>query len=221
MPQRRNSLTAALGIRRGRSADSARAQAHPMLALDIPALDRALKGGLPLNRVTEIVGAGPGKTLLAAVAVASLQSQVPAAEALWLDLDNRLDHELLVAAGVDDARLRIVQPPAAAALKEIEGALGDKVYAIVLSGLPIYRRGDHLYAAILQQLAMTAPWTRAVILILNAPGGDKGPLDRLAAVRLALSRERAEVDAYAATATIIKNRFGNGGIAVPLTIKLK
>ncbi len=85
-------------------------------------LDRALGGGLPKGRVTEIYGPeSSGKTTVALHAIASVQAQ--GGTAVFVDVEHALDPVYAAAIGVDTRQLLISQPDCGETALEIADQL--------------------------------------------------------------------------------------------------
>jgi len=129
------SAAAALLDRLGRPGDvrlgTAPALAVPRLSTGLVGLDRALGGGLPRGRITELAGRrSTGRTGLAcAIAAHATQSGETIA---WIDVDDALEAETAAAAGVVLARLLWVRPRGVCdALRAAEILLGACGFGLV------------------------------------------------------------------------------------------
>ena len=129
------SAAAALLDRLGRPGDVrlGTAQGEPIrrLPTGLAALDRALGGGLPRGRVTELAGRrSTGRT---GVACAIVARATQAGETIaWIDVDDALEPETVAAAGVVLARLLWVRPRGVPdALRAAEMLLGAGGFGLV------------------------------------------------------------------------------------------
>ncbi|HLK12834.1 MAG TPA: hypothetical protein VKW76_15780 [Candidatus Binatia bacterium] len=132
------------------------------LPVGLAALDRALGGGLPRGRMTELVGPrSTGRTGLAAHVAASATR---AGETIaWVDPADALDPEALAAAGVRLDRTLWVRPPAPLdALRAAEVLLGAGGFGLVVLDLdtPRVPRERAL------RLARAAAATRSTLLVV-------------------------------------------------------
>jgi hypothetical protein len=200
-------------------------QPPPLIPSGIPALDRALRGGIPLNRITEISSvAAHGRHLLAARFVTQRLAAEVAGQAAWLDLGLCLAPELLSAAGVPADRVTLLTPrDGAETLHRSFTFLAMQQYqAIVIAGLPRATRGDLLFISLLERIALLVPQTRSILLYLTDPTTTSPALARLAAVRLGLAGEdithRPDATIYTATATVLKHRYARPGVRVALRL---
>jgi hypothetical protein len=178
-----------------------------------PHLDAALGGGLPLGRLTEIIGATEqGKHLLAARFIAARQQRAPAVRIVWLDLSHRLDLELVQAVGVDLHQVTVLAPrDGSDTLRRAFTYLAaHPAHILVISGLPALSRRDLLFIGLLERLAILVPGTRTILLCLTAPETTGSALARLAAVRLQLDHETISTapgrTRYTAALTVLKHR---------------
>lgn len=190
-----------------------------LIPFGLPELDAALGGGLPVGRLTEIIGATApagasyGSTLLAAQFIANRQKLSPHASALWTDLSGSLDFELLRRAGVNLDLVTVLRPrDGAEALNRAFSHLITKPsHVLVISGLPKLGRRDLLFIGLLERLALLIPGTRTVLVCLSKPASTGPALARLAAVRLALDNEEMISERgrtiLAADLTVLKHRF--------------
>jgi hypothetical protein len=203
--------------------------AIPCIPTTFPELDVALApngvrhGGLPRGRISEIVGpATSGKVTLAAKVLASAQRDRDALVA-WLDLDHTCDPDYLNRCGLNLDRLLIVHPQSGAdalaiALHLVES---NTLAALVFSLLPEENPG--LAAGVLERLATVVTQTRTAVLFLMEPPAQSRTLAHVAAVRLAIRRERwitqdGDVRGYEGAVEILKHRLGRAGALVPIRI---
>lgn len=219
MPRRKRLPVAAPGLHQQgavRPTSRAAPQSPSLVPFGDPQLDAALAGGLPLGRLTEIIGAGDqGKHLVAARFIAARQIRAPAVRVAWLDLNGRLDLDLIGAAGVDLARVTVLTPRDG--IDTINRAFtflaAHAVHVLVISGLPKLSRRDLLFVGLLERLALLLPGVRTILLCLSTPASTDGLLARLAAVRLYLDNEAVTRSAgriqYQADLTVLKHRFGS------------
>jgi RecA/RadA recombinase len=216
----------------------------PCIATTFPELDAALalngaegqrskgakeqgNGGLPRGRISEIVGpATSGKVTLAAKVLASAQRERDALVA-WLDLGRTCDPDYLNRCGLDLDRLLIVHPQGGAdalaiALNLVES---NTLAALVFDGLAGLLPEDQpgLAAGMLERLAVVVTQTRTAVLFLTEPYAQSRTLAHVAAVRVAIRRERwitrdGDVRGYEGAAEILKHKLGRAGALVPIRI---
>lgn len=203
-------------------------RAPQMVSSGVPALDAALGGGLPLGRLTEIIGGTAyGSPLLVANFIATRQRGAPHTNVVWTDLGGTLDLGLLDRAGVDLDRVTVLTPrDGADALNHVFAQLvSHPSHILVISGLPNLSRRDMLFIGLLERLALLIPGTRTVLVCLSAPETTGAALARFAAVRLTLDNETIITDRtrtiYAADLTVLKNRFAAAGRKVALRLTAK
>jgi recombination protein RecA len=203
------------------------------IATTFPELDAALapngvgEGGLPRGRISEIVGpATSGKVTLAAKVLASAQRERDALVA-WLDLGRTCDPDYLNRCGLDLDRLLIVRPQGGAdalavALHLVES---NTLAALVFDGLAGLLPEDQpgLAIGMLERLAAVVTQTRTAVLFLTEPYAQSRTLAHVAAVRLAIRRERwitrdGDVRGYEGAAEILKHKLGRAGARIPIRI---
>lgn len=94
------------------------------LPLGIPALDKAIGGGLPRGRVTLLYGnESTGKTLLAQYAAAAQQREASRKQVLLMDIERSYDANWWAMSGVDSELLYVSVPPTAEAAIDVMRAL--------------------------------------------------------------------------------------------------
>jgi recombination protein RecA len=177
------------------------------------ALDRALEGGVPRGRITEISGgSGSGKTTFALLVAANLQRN--GLSAAWIDVERAFDAAYAMNLGVSLERLPVVQAETAEEALEIarqlagSGALDllalDSAAALTPAlelEIGAGESGPGLQARVLasgfRRLAFAAAKTETAVIVLNqirsGAGADAyettagGPAVKLhAALRIAL-----------------------------------
>ena len=202
----------------------------PRLSTTFPALDAALsdspantsRGGLPLGRISEITGpATSGKVTLAAKVVAAALRE-NGAIAAWLDLSRTCDPDYFHRCDVDLERLLVVRPADAG------DALAITLYLIESSALAVLvfdgAAGDDARATgLMERLASVVTRTSTAVLFLTEPRASCRALAHIATIRLGLTRERwlvqhGDVRGYEGRVTVLKNRLGKEGTAVPIRI---
>jgi len=199
------------------------------LSTTFPELDRALDGGLPRGRITEILGAATsGKATLAAKVLATTHAERNALVA-WLDLPRTSDPDYLHRCGIDLSRLLIVRPRDAADALAItlhlveSGTLAALIFdATAQSGDSVLPDSATL-AGSLERLTTLVTQTQTAIIFLTEPRGYSRTLAHGATVRLALRHERwitrgADVRGYEAQVAIVKHRLGQAGAVIRLRI---
>jgi len=193
-------------------------------------LDRALGGGLPQGRITEIGGpATSGKLTLAAKAISAAHRADGDALAAWVDLSRTCDPDYLDRCGIALDRLLVVRPASLAdALAVTLHLVGSNALAVLVfdrfgSNANRVRTAaaeeDAMFARLPQALFGTA--TAAVFL--SEPAEPAPALAHAAAVRIAITRERwitrdADVRGYESRVEIVKNRLGTAGVQVAVRI---
>ena len=192
-------------------------------------LDRALGGGLPRGRITEILGAATsGKATLAAKVLAAAHAERNALVA-WLDLPRTSDPDYLHRCGIDLSRLLVVRPRDGADALAITLHLveSDTLAALIFDATT--RSGDSTppdpatLAGSVERLATLVTQTQTAVIFLAEPRGYARTLAHAATVRLALRHERwitrgADVRGYEAQVEIVKHRLGQAGAVIPLRI---
>jgi len=192
-------------------------------------LDRALGGGLPRGRITEILGAATsGKATLAAKVLATAQTERNALVA-WLDLPRVSDPDYLHRCGVDLSRLLVVRPRDAVDALAITLHLVESGTLAALAFDATAQSGDSsppdpaTLAGSLERLATLVTQTQTAVIFLTEPRGSSRTLAHAATVRLALRHERwitrgEDVRGYEAQVAIIKYRLGQAGAVIPIRI---
>lgn len=219
MPRKRLQVAAPLALR------PSMPRLPQLVPFGVPNLDDALGGGLPLGRLTEIIGATTyGSALLVAQFIANRQRIAPSTNVVWTDLGGSLDFELLRRSGVNMNLLTVLRPrDGAEALNRAFSHLITKPsHVLVISGMPQLGRRDLLFIGLLERLALLIPGTRTVLVCLSKPESTGPALARLAAVRLALDNEEIITERnraiFAADLTVLKHRFAAAGRQVALRL---
>jgi recombination protein RecA len=217
----------------------------PYIATSFLELDAALGiGGLPCGRISEIIGpATSGKVTLAAKVLAAAQRNRDALVA-WLDLSRTCDPDYLHRCGLDLDRLLIVHPAEGADALAITLHLveSNTLAALVFDGLadllaeaplgsartgPAQNKQSPVEQAtgLLERLATVVAGTQTAVLFLTEPHAQLRTLAHVAAVRLAIRRERwitrgshGDVRGYEGTVEILKHKLGRAGAIVPIRI---
>jgi recombination protein RecA len=84
---------------------------HPTVSTGVLALDRALGGGVPRGRMTELYGENSsGKTTLALSIVASAQKEFPDKTCVYIDAEHAFDSGWAEKLGVDLTKFEHVEP---------------------------------------------------------------------------------------------------------------
>jgi RecA/RadA recombinase len=214
---------AALLDRLGRPGDVRLGTVHTAGVARLPTglepLDRALDGGLPRGRVTELVGdRSAGRTGLACAVAARATS---AGEVIaWVDPEDALEPEAAAAAGVALARTLWVRPrtgdDALRAAELLAGAGGFGLVVLDLAGTtsPAGR------TALWSRLAGAAERTAAALLVVAS----RRLAGAAAAVTLALGPHRTRwsggagrlvlLDGIEAQLTVARSRVGRPGRAL-------
>lgn len=204
------------------------------LSTGFHALDRALGGGLPRGRITEVIGvptAGMATLVLKIVA----QAQAAGERAVWIDLEQTFDPDYAARCGLILDRLLLVRPPdVPQALKTLaEFVAGD--VAIVVCDLyrfePAVASTARALSAALEQILTPLGKSSTVLicLISLSPGvaletyAHKVALPYYATVRLELQRERwlqrrRDIYGYRARILIAKNKLGPAGVSLKVDI---
>jgi recombination protein RecA len=199
----------------------------PHISTTFAELDAALGiGGLPNGRISELVGpATSGKVTLAAK-VLSAAHREPETLVAWLDLSRTCDPEYLYRCGLDLDRLLIVRPedPAGALAITLHLVESNTLAALVFDGLADMAADlEAVLAGTLERLATSVTLTETAVLFLSEPHAQSRTLAHVAAVRLAIHRERwitrgPDVRGYEARVEILKHKLGQAGAAVPIRI---
>ena len=218
------SAAAALLDRLGRPGDVrlGTAQGEPIrqLPTGLAALDRALGGGLPRGRVTELAGRrSTGRT---GVACAIVARATQAGETIaWIDVDDALEPETVAAAGVVLARLLWVRPRGVPeALRAAEVLLGAGGFGLV--ALDVGDAGSPGPAPAWPRLARAAERSGTALLVIE-PQRRAGTF---AALGLEVTGRRARwsggpgrlvvLDGIDARMLIARNRVGRPGQSLVL-----
>jgi recombination protein RecA len=224
-----DALVARLQLQHGpRAIRKAAPAAEPVAchSTTFPALDAALGGGLPRGRITEILGqATSGKLTLAAKTLAAAQRERDALVA-WLDLPRTCDPDYLHRCGLDLDRLLVVRPHDGADALAIALHLMESgtLAALVFDGTADLAQVDPaIVSGSLERLAAIVTQTQTVVIFLSEPGAQFRTLAHVAAVRLALRRERwitraKDVRGYEGQAEVLKHKLGRAGAVVPIRI---
>ena len=224
-----DALVARLQLQHGpRAIRKAAPAAEPVAchSTTFPALDAALGGGLPRGRITEILGqATSGKLTLAAKTLAAAQRERDALVA-WLDLPRTCDPDYLHRCGLDLDRLLVVRPHDGADALAIALHLMESgtLAALVFDGTADLAQVDPaIVSGSLERLAAIVTQTQTVVIFLSEPGAQSRTLAHVAAVRLALRRERwitraKDVRGYEGQAEVLKHKLGRAGAVVPIRI---
>ena len=224
-----DALVARLQLQHGpRAIRKAAPTAEPVAchSTTFPALDAALGGGLPRGRITEILGqATSGKLTLAAKTLAAAPAQRDALVA-WLDLPRTCDPDYLHRCGLDLDRLLVVRPHDGADALAIALHLMESgtLAALVFDGTADLAQVDPaIVSGSLERLAAIVTQTQTVVIFLSEPGAQSRTLAHVAAVRLALRRERwitraKDVRGYEGQAEVLKHKLGRAGAVVPIRI---
>ena len=232
-----DALVARLQLQHGpRAIRKAAPAAEPVAchSTTFPALDAALGGGLPRGRITEILGqATSGKLTLAAKTLAAAQRERDAPSTssgqglvAWLDLPRTCDPDYLHRCGLDLDRLLVVRPhdgadALAIALHLLESGT---LAALVFDGTADLAQVDPaIVSGSLERLAAIVTQTQTVVIFLSELGVQSRTLAHVAAVRLALRRERwitrdKDVRGYEGQAEVLKHKLGRAGAVVPIRI---
>jgi len=211
------STAAALLDRLGRPGNIRLGTAHPEAIARLPtglaSLDRALGGGLPRGRVTELTGArSTGRTGLACTIAASATR---AGEAIaWVDPEDALDPDTAVAAGIVLERALWVRPRGVPdALRATDILLGTGGFGLVVLDL-----GD---GALRRPVRGSPRWAsgRTAVLVI-APGRTA----TFATLGLEVTAERVRwsggagrlvlLDGIDARVTVARSRIGRTGTAL-------
>jgi hypothetical protein len=191
----------------------------------VGALDRALGGGLPRGRITELVGArSSGRMSLVVGALAATQ-RTGELVAL-IDAADAFDPRSAAACGVVLARTLWVRPRDAATSPRDDGryvsalqaadrvleAGGFGLVVVYLCGVAGRVRGEHAWA----RLAQRAEKARAAVLL----AGEHPEVGSFAAVTLEARRGRAVwtslLEVAPSTVTVVRSKLGVAGEQVAL-----
>jgi hypothetical protein len=211
------SAAGALLDRLGRPGDvhlgTARPEAIPRLPTGLAVLDRALGGGLPRGRLTELAGRrSSGRTGLAcAIAAAATQAGETVA---WIDPDDALDPEAAEAAGVALVRTLWVRARNAAdAFRAAEIVLGAGGFGLVVLDVDSARAASGVWP----RLARAAERARSVLLAVTPSRG----AGTFAALGLELTGRRVHwsggpgrlvlLEGIDARVSIVRSRVGRPG----------
>lgn len=243
--KRLEAAVAAIQMRWGTKALRQGVQVTPVSAMmtHIPtgfsALDGALAGigGIPRNRITELLGTPTsGMVTLALKIIAQAQSQGDTA--VYVDLATTFDPDYAARCEVDLSHLLVIRPANAVKALEIihtlvaQRSTGIIVFANVSSLFFNHPSPSALSAALRQIPAALAPSNCALLFLtplqINSPmSRDNYPngfaLPHFASVRLHLKKEkwlqkRNDVRGYQAQVKVLKNKLGPAGRSAKISI---
>ncbi len=201
----------------------------PHISTTFPDLDAALGiGGMPRGRISEIVGpATSGKVTLAARVLAAAHGEREAVCA-WLDLSRTCDPDYLRRCGLDLDRLLIVRPENAVDALAVTLHLieSQALAALVFDGMADLAGSasiEPVLAGTLERLATVVARTETAALFLAEPHAQYRTLAHVAALRLAIRRERwisrgTDVRGYEGVVQIVKHKLGPAGATVLVQI---
>lgn len=221
---------------------SPRAAVPPTVSTGFSALDEALGvGGLPLGRLSEIIGiptSGMATLALKVVAEAQAAESRGDSPAVYLDLEKTFDPDYATRCGVDLGRLLVVRPytvrQGLAMLPDF--ALDGGFSVVVVDGplrAPTANETAEMLATTLARIIAPLSRSDCALLFLSSlpPGSAPTPdgypaqvgLPHYAAVRLLIRRERwlyrqHDIAGYAAQVLVVKNRLGTEGRRVEVAI---
>ncbi len=213
----------------GRAAPAPSPVAH--ISTTFPDLDAALGiGGLPRGRISEIVGpATSGKVTLAAKVLAAAHAERDAMVA-WLDLSRTCDPDYLRRCGLDLDRLLVVRPDNVLDAPAITLHLVESqaLAALVFDGMADLLGAasvEPVLAGTLERLAAVVAHTETAAIFLAEPYAQYRTLAHVAAVRLAIRRERwlsrgPDVRGYEGHVQIVKHKLGPAGATVVIRITI-
>jgi recombination protein RecA len=214
-------------LRKG--APPAVASSFPALPTGLTALDRMLRGGLPLGHITEIIGQSTsGKRTLALHCVAQAQSRY---SCVYVDLAQTFDPVYAAACHVDLAHLPIATPadPARALDLACDLANGGHFGLIVFDSTAELLSGSFppgAAAATLRRLHHNLNGQPSALLFLTTPFFDEPgapanypfgfDLGQVAALRLLISRQRwlrqhGSIRGYEAQVSVLRSRWSAAG----------
>ncbi|MCA9973411.1 MAG: hypothetical protein KC425_24495 [Anaerolineales bacterium] len=222
--------TRAAAARRGHTAVSPPAR----IPTGFAALDAALGGGVPRQRITEIGGVPTsGMATLALKIVA--QAHARGGTAVYLDPNDTFDPDYAHRCGVRLPRLTLVRP---ADLAQLAALLADLAAGpdVLVCDLPLApptpTAAQALATGLGRLVAALNDADCAVLCLTTLPASAATPsaypllsatLAHYAAVRLRLRRQRwlhaaQDVSGYQAQVQVRKNKFGAAGQQVPIAI---
>ncbi len=191
-------------------------------------------GGLPRGRISEISGpATSGKVTLAAKVLAAAQQEphTPSTGSgqglvAWLDLSRTCDPDYLCRCGLDLDRLLVVRPRDGADALAIVLHLVEShtLAALVIDAVFPTTFGSYPATdGALERLAALVTETETAVIFLTEPATQSRTLAHVAAVRLAVRRERwihrdRDVRGYEAQVEVIKHKLGRAGALIPIRI---
>jgi hypothetical protein len=138
----------------------------PCFATGLAGIDRALGGGFPRGRVSEVVGpACCGRTSLALALLARVTAQGELA--VWVDRPDGFDAASAASAGVDLERVLWVRPPGLGeALRSVEHVLRAGGFPLVLLDLAVEEPALTIPAATWPRLRKATAASAAALVLL-------------------------------------------------------
>lgn len=207
--------------------------APPVIPTGFPVLDEALGiGGLPLGRLSEIVGVPTsGMATLALKVIAEAQAAGPERLAAYVDVEKLFDPDYAARCGVELPRLLVIRPyTVQQALAMLPDFALNGGFAILVVDVPLRAWTAPDAADVLAETLgrLVAPLSRsgcALLFLSSLPPGSIPTLDaypahvvlpHYAAIRLLIRRERwlfhrRDVAGYAAQVQVVKNRLAAEG----------
>jgi len=188
-------------------------------------LDKALRGGVPRGRLTELAACGTaGQETLAASIVR--QAQMGGGAAAWVDSAGSIPLDLLAARGVAIERLLILRPDGPeqtlSLLRDVMTERGIAATVYPPASLAERELLDRPLAGWLPSLEQS----QGVLLMLLDQAEPAGPgFSFYASLRLQLEhiawrREGGRITGYRTRVKVRKNKLGPSGLAVELDITL-
>lgn len=224
------------GLKAIRSLKQHSSQPLPHIPTGFPDLDKTVgSGGIPHGRITELIGIPTsGMTTLALKIITNAQKQ--GGTVVYLDTTHTFDPDYAHRCDVDLRQLLLVHPynPQQAAAMLADFALNGSCNLLLFDmPLALHRQQPEQLSATLGRLLAPLNKSGCALLFLTSLCSETSPslsaypdhaaLPYYASLRLFIERERwlhqrQDVRGYQARIHVLKNKLGQAGQTVPITI---